>query len=156
MECLIGITGSIGTSHLYYHLRMYLIRVTFIVGRVTMGSDVYFLVFIIESHLQSYSCSTNINYLWNIGFFIFSILGIQIVSGILLSLHYTSDINYSYYSIILIIREVYYGWYLHYIHSSGVSLIFSSISFHIGRGLYVSSFVFNSNLWLSGVVLFLF
>ena len=90
------------------------------------------------------------------GFLLFLIIVFQIVSGILLALYYISDINYSYYSVMYIIREVYYGWCLRYIHSNGASFIFGIMYFHIGRGLYVSSYVYNTNLWLSGIVLFIF
>jgi len=110
----------------------------------------------IRSHLQTYPCPNNINYLWNMGFLLFLTIAFQIVSGMLLALHYTSDINHSYYSVIYIIQEVYYGWYLRYMHSSGASFVFGIMYFHISRGLYVSSYVYNTNLWLSGVVLFIF
>jgi len=79
----------------------------------------------------------------------------QIISGILLATQYTSDINHSYYSVQYLGREVYYGWCLHYLHSSGVSFIFGLILHHIGRGLYVSSYQFRTSLWLSGIALFL-
>lgn len=108
------------------------------------------------SHLQTYSCPNNINYLWNMGFLLFLTIVFQIVSGILLALYYVSDINYSSYSVMYIIREVYYGWCLRYIHSSGASFTFGVMYFHIGRGLYVNSSIYNTNLWLSGIVLFIF
>ena len=79
----------------------------------------------------------------------------QLLCGILLATQYTSDINHSYYSVQYLGREVYYGWYGHYLHSSGVSFIFGSLAFHITRGLYVSSYLFRTSLWLSGIALFL-
>jgi len=81
-------------------------------------------LFLIKSHLQSYPCPNNINYLWNIGFLLGISIVIQLITGILLSLHYTPHIHYSYYSIMYIIREVYYGWSLRYIHSNGASFLF--------------------------------
>jgi len=63
----------------------------------------------VQSHLCSYTCIIVFNIYWNSGFIIFMLIVLQIVSGIFLSLHYTSDINYAYYSVILIIREVNYG-----------------------------------------------
>ena len=71
--------------------------------------------------------------------------------GILLALHYTPDINYSYYSII---REVYYGWSLRYIHSNGASFLFTVLFIHIGRGLYYGSYYYTSNVWFSGIFIF--
>jgi ubiquinol-cytochrome c reductase cytochrome b subunit len=90
------------------------------------------------------------------GFLLFLTIGLQIVSGVLLALHYTSDINHSYYSVMHIIRDIYYGWCLRYMHSSGASFVLGITYLHIGRGLYVSSYMYNTNLWLSGVVLFVF
>lgn len=89
------------------------------------------------------------------GFLLFLVVLVQIITGILLALQYTSDINHSYYSVQYLVREVYYGWCLHYMHSSGASFVFGLLTFHIGRGLYVSSYLFRTSLWLSGVVLFL-
>ena len=48
-----------------------------------------------------------------------------------------------------IIREVYYGWSLRYIHSNGASFLFIVLFIHIGRGLYYGSYYYNSNSWQS-------
>ena len=93
-------------------------------------------LFLIKSHLQSYPCPNNINTFWNIGFLLGISIVMQLITGILLSLHYTPHINYSYYSIMYIIRDVYYGWSLRYIHSNGASFLFTVLFIHIGRGLY--------------------
>ena len=69
----------------------------------------------------------------------------------LLALHYTSDISHSYSSIIHIIQDISYGWYLHYLHSIGASIILVVMYLHIGRSLYIGSFMYNANLWLSGL-----
>merc|ERR1712216_1037390 len=49
---------------------------------------------------------------------------LQIVTGVFLALHYTSDLNSAYFSLFFLIREVYYGWCLRYFHSSGASFGF--------------------------------
>ena len=109
-------------------------------------------LFIIKSHLQSYPCPININCFWNAGFLLVISIVLQLITGILLALHYTPDINYSYYSII---REVYYGWSLRYIHSNGASFLFTVLFIHIGRGLYYGSYYYTSNVWFSGIFIFL-
>merc|ERR1711930_31638 len=81
---------------------------------------------------------------------------LQIVTGILLSLHYTSDINGAYFSIFFIIREVFFGWSLRYLHSSGASFVFLFVFLHIGRGMFYGSYFYNPNTWFSGIVLLLF
>jgi len=55
------------------------------------------------------------------GFLLSILISVQIVSGVLLALHYTGDMALSYYSVVSIFREVYYGWSLRYIHSIGAS-----------------------------------
>ena len=52
-----------------------------------------------------------------------------------------------------IIRDVYYGWSLRYIHSNGASFVIVLI--HIGRGLYYGSYYYNSNSWFSGIIIFI-
>ena len=54
-----------------------------------------------------------------------------------------------------IIREVYYGWSLRYIHSNGASFLFIVLFIHIGRGLSYGSYYYNSNSWFSGIIIFI-
>ena len=80
----------------------------------------------------------------------------QLFTGLILSLHYTSDISHSYSSLIHIIQDICFGWYLHYLHSIGSSIILVVMYLHIGRSLYIGSFMYNANLWLSGLCLMIF
>ena len=116
-----------------------------------MRYEAYSSTYKIKSHLQSYPCPININCFWNAGFLLVISIVLQLITGILLALHYTPDINYSYYSII---REVYYGWSLRYIHSNGASFLFTVLFIHIGRGLYYGSYYYTSNVWFSGIFIF--
>merc|ERR1711915_1080377 len=88
-----------------------------------------------KSHLQSYPCPLQINYFWNLGFLLGVAIVLQIITGIFLALHYTSDLNSAYYQIFFLIREVYYGWCLRYFHSSGASFVFLFLFLHLGRAL---------------------
>merc|ERR1712017_65574 len=97
----------------------------------------------------------NINYFWNQGFLLGISIVFQILTGILLALYFTSEIYTAYYSVIHIIREVYYGWCIRYAHSSGASVVFLVLFLHIGRGIYYASYYYNPNTWFSGIVLFL-
>jgi len=103
----------------------------------------------IKSHLLIYTCTYNINNLWNIGFLLTFLVLYQWVWGIYLSLYYFS--YHSFYSILFILREVYYGWTIRYLHSTGASFIFILLIVHIGRGLYYYSVMWCNTLWLSGV-----
>merc|ERR1712124_213785 len=77
---------------------------------------------------------------------------LQIVTGIFLALHYTSDLNSAYFSIFFLIREVYYGWCLRYLHSSGASFVF----LHLARAIFYGSYFYNPNSWFSGIILLFF
>merc|ERR1711959_175296 len=69
-----------------------------------------YFVLLMKSHLQSYPCPLQINFFWNLGFLLAITIILQIVTGIFLGLHYTSDLHSAYFSVFFLIREVYYGW----------------------------------------------
>merc|ERR1712019_167637 len=58
-----------------------------------------------KSHLQSYPCPLQINFFWNLGFLLGIAILIQIVTGIFLALHYTSDLNSAYFSIFILVEH---------------------------------------------------
>ncbi|NP_050079.1 cytochrome b (mitochondrion) [Dictyostelium discoideum] len=98
----------------------------------------------------------NISYLWNFGFFSLICLIIQLVSGILLAMHYSAHVDLAFNSIERLVREVDYGWLLRYIHANGASFFFIVVYIHMLRGLYFGSYQKpNAMLWVSGVVIFL-
>ena len=80
---------------------------------------------------------------------------LQILTGILLGLHYCSNINYAYFSVIFLIREVNFGWSFRYMHSSGASFLFL-IYLHLSRALYYGSYFYIPKTWFSGMFLFFF
>ena len=80
-----------------------------------------------KSHLQSYPCPLHLNSFWNLGFLLGITIILQIITGIFLGLHYTSDLNSAYSSIFFFIREIYYGWCLRYLHSSRIKVGSSSV-----------------------------
>ena len=89
-----------------------------------IGRMKLYFVLLIKSHLQSYPCPLQINSFWNLGFLLGITIILQIITGIFLGLHYTSDLNSAYSSLFFFIREIYYGWCLRYLHSSGASFVF--------------------------------
>ena len=114
---------------------------------------VYF-VLLMKSHLQSYPCPLQINSFWNLGFLLGITIILQIITGIFLGLHYTSDLNSAYSSIFFFIREIYYGWCLRYLHSCGASFVFLFLFLHLGRAISYGSYFYNANTWFSGILLF--
>ena len=101
-----------------------------------------------KSHLQSYPCPLQINSFWNLGFLLGITIILQIITGIFLGLHYTSDLNSAYSSVFFFIREIYYGWCLRYLHSSGASFVFLFLFLHLGRAISYGSGSYI--LWLFG------
>merc|ERR1712190_199461 len=124
-------------------------------GDLSFGSWKLYFVLLMKSHLQSYPCPLQINFFWNLGFFLGVAIIIQIITGIFLALHYTSDLNSAYFSLFFLIREVYYGWCLRYFHSSGASFVFLFHILHLGRAMFYGSNFYNPNTWFSGILLFL-
>lgn len=103
-----------------------------------------------------YPTPSNLTYLWNFGVFALVALIIQIVTGLILVMHYTPHIDYAFSSCEHIMRDVNYGWLLRYIHANGASIFFIVVYAHIFRGPIYGSYLFNrSLLWCSGVVILL-
>merc|ERR1712164_181154 len=116
----------------------------------------FYFLFLMKSHLQSYPCPLQINFFWNLGFLLAVAIILQIVTGIFLGLHYTSDLSSAYFSIFFLIREIYYGWSLRYFHSSGASFVFLFLFQHLGRAIFYGSYFYNPNTWFSGILLLFF
>nr|APF47558.1 cytochrome b [Hygroplitis sinica] len=96
----------------------------------------------------------NISILWNFGSLLGLCLIIQIITGLFLSMHYASNINYSFYSIIHIMKDVNYGWLIRLMHMNGASFFFICIYLHVGRGLYYGSYKL-LKVWIIGVLILL-
>merc|ERR1712146_95711 len=90
------------------------------------------------------------------GFLLGVAIMLQIITGIFLALHYTSDLNSAYCSVFFLIREIYYGWCLRYFHSSGASFVFLFLFLHLGRAIFYGSYFYNPNTWFSGILLLFF
>jgi quinol-cytochrome oxidoreductase complex cytochrome b subunit len=67
-------------------------------------------------------------------------LGIQIITGILLAMHYTAHVDLAFLSVEHIMRDVNGGWLIRYCHANGASMFFIVVFIHVGRGLYYGSY----------------
>nr|WNH23928.1 cytochrome b [Stellifer lanceolatus] len=97
---------------------------------------------------------SNISAWWNFGSLLGLCLIAQIVTGLFLAMHYTSDISMAFSSVAHICRDVNYGWLIRNLHANGASFFFICLYLHIGRGLYYGSYLYMET-WNIGVVLFL-
>nr|BBB04441.1 cytochrome b [Ratabulus megacephalus]BBM90029.1 cytochrome b [Ratabulus megacephalus] len=91
---------------------------------------------------------------WNFGSLLALCLIIQILTGLFLSMHYTSDIDTAFSSVAHICRDVNYGWLIRNLHANGASFFFICLYAHIGRGLYYGSYLYKET-WNIGVILLL-
>nr|AAX14583.1 cytochrome b [Sphaerichthys vaillanti] len=91
---------------------------------------------------------------WNFGSLLGLCLVTQIITGLFLAMHYTSDITMAFSSVTHICRDVNYGWLIRNMHANGASFFFICIYLHIGRGLYYGSFMYKET-WNIGVILLL-
>nr|AHY87893.1 cytochrome b [Dicaeum minullum] len=109
---------------------------------------------IINDALIDLPTPSNISTWWNFG----SILGIclvtQIITGLLLAMHYTADTSLAFSSVSHICRNVQFGWLIRNLHANGASFFFICIYLHIGRGLYYGSYLYKET-WNIGVILLL-
>nr|ABD14886.1 cytochrome b [Aphanius vladykovi] len=96
----------------------------------------------------------NISVWWNFGSLLGLCLIAQILTGLFLAMHYTSDISMAFSSVAHICRDVNYGWLIRNMHANGASFLFICIYLHIGRGLYYGSYLYKET-WNVGVVLLL-
>lgn len=117
-----------------------------------IGSRTHPVKATIERTLVNLPTPTSISYIWNWGSILGINLGIQIITGILLSSHYNSRVNLAFERISHITREVNYGYIMRFIHINGARIFFILVFIHISRGINQSSFKFTST-WLSGVTI---
>jgi ubiquinol-cytochrome c reductase cytochrome b subunit len=111
---------------------------------------------ILENHLINYPAPTSLYYAWGIGSLLGLLLAIQVVTGVLLAMHYTPHIDEAFSSVERIMREIQGGWFLRYMHANGSSLLFILLYLHIARGLYFASYRKPKQwVWCSGVILFI-
>ncbi|WP_299472783.1 cytochrome b/b6 [uncultured Roseibium sp.] len=98
----------------------------------------------------------NLNYWWTFGGILFFVLIAQILTGIVLVMHYTPSTGAAFDSVEHIMRDVNFGWMLRYLHSNGASMFFIAVYIHIFRGLYYGSYKAPREIsWILGVIIFL-
>nr|BAD12285.1 cytochrome b [Elops hawaiensis]BAD12376.1 cytochrome b [Elops saurus] len=112
------------------------------------------LLKIANSALVDLPAPSNISAWWNFGSLLGLCLASQIVTGLFLAMHYTSDISTAFSSVAHICRDVNFGWLIRNLHANGASFFFVCIYLHIGRGLYYGSYLYKET-WNIGVVLLL-
>nr|AGA80861.1 cytochrome b [Orthogonys chloricterus] len=109
---------------------------------------------IINNALIDLPTPSNISTWWNFGSLLGLCLITQIITGLLLAMHYTADTNLAFSSVAHMCRDVQFGWLIRNLHANGASFFFICIYLHIGRGIYYGSYL-NKETWNIGVILLL-
>nr|AGY31042.1 cytochrome b [Heterandria formosa]AGY31043.1 cytochrome b [Heterandria formosa]AGY31048.1 cytochrome b [Heterandria formosa]AGY31049.1 cytochrome b [Heterandria formosa]AGY31066.1 cytochrome b [Heterandria formosa] len=112
------------------------------------------LLKIANNALVDLPAPVNISAWWNFGSLLGLCLIAQILTGLFLAMHYTSDISTAFSSVAHICRDVNYGWLIRNMHANGASFFFICIYLHIGRGLYYGSYLYKET-WNIGIILLL-
>lgn len=103
-----------------------------------------------------YPVPRNLNYFWNFGVLAGFCLMLQIVTGVILAMHYAANSAVAFGSTEHIMRDVNWGWLMRYAHANGASAFFVVVYTHIFRGFYYSSYKAPREMvWLLGVAIFL-
>jgi len=112
------------------------------------------LLRLLNSYLIDSPEPANISYLWNFGSLLATCLGIQILTGAFLAMHYTPHVDFAFNSVEHIMRDVNNGWIIRYTHANVASFFFIFVYMHIAKGLYYGSYK-NPRvlLWSIGVII---
>jgi ubiquinol-cytochrome c reductase cytochrome b subunit len=105
---------------------------------------------------KGYPVPRNLNHFWNFGVLAGLALTLQLITGIVLAMHYNSNADTAFASVEHIMRDVNGGWFLRYLHANGASFFFLVTYIHIFRGLYYGSYKAPREMvWMLGLVIFL-
>jgi ubiquinol-cytochrome c reductase cytochrome b/c1 subunit len=111
---------------------------------------------LIHSSFIAYPTPRNLNYWWTFGGILSFMLGVQIITGIVLTMHYTPQVDLAFKSVEAIMRDVNYGWLLRYVHANGAAMFFLAVYIHMFRGIYYGSYKEPREvLWILGVIIYL-
>ena len=107
------------------------------------------------NHLTEYPTPKNLNYWWTFGAILTFCLVAQIITGIILAMHYVANSGLAFESVEHIMRDVNYGWLIRYFHANGSSMFFLAVYIHIFRSLYYGSHKSPRELiWVIGMIIY--
>nr|YP_010586626.1 cytochrome b [Triaenodes qinglingensis]UZZ44440.1 cytochrome b [Triaenodes qinglingensis] len=110
------------------------------------------IISIINNSLIKLPTPSSISFWWNMGSILGICLMVQIITGLLLTMHYTPHMDLAFFSINHIYRNTNMGWFTRTMHANGASMFFFFMYLHIGRNIYYNSY----NLimaWFSGIII---
>tara|TARA_Y100000590_G_scaffold445921_1_gene578721 strand:- start:1170 stop:2426 length:1257 start_codon:yes stop_codon:yes gene_type:complete len=109
----------------------------------------------LSDHLKEYPTPKNLNYWWTFGGILTFCLFAQIITGVVLAMHYVAHSDLAFASVEHIMRDVNYGWLLRYFHANGASMFFLAVYIHIFRALYYGSYKSPREvIWIIGMIIY--
>ncbi len=110
----------------------------------------------VKAHLTEYYAPKNFNFWYFFGALAMMVLVMQILTGIFLTMHYKPSAAEAFASVEYIMRDVFGGNIIRYMHSTGASMFFLVVYLHMFRGIIYGSYRAPRELiWLFGVGIFL-
>ncbi len=98
----------------------------------------------------------NLNYWYAFGAILSLCLIAQIITGVILAMHYVPNVNMAFDSVQRIKRDVPFGWLLQPMHAVGASMFFFAVYVHMFRGLFYGSYKAPRELlWIIGCLIYL-
>ena len=111
---------------------------------------------LVKGHALDFPTPKNLNYFWTFGGILAVMLVVQILTGVVLVMHYTPHVDHAFQSVEHIMRDVNSGWLIRYMHMNGASMFFIAVYIHIFRGMYYGSYKAPREvLWMIGVLIYL-
>ena len=108
-----------------------------------------------NEHLAEYYTPRNFNFWYFFGGLAVLMLGMQLITGIFLTMHFKPDAANAFASVEYIMRDVEWGWLIRYLHSTGASAFFVIIYLHMYRALLYGSYKGPRELlWIMGMILY--
>lgn len=135
-----------------YFIRMYM---TYVVNKHVVNGKKRPFSDLLANHLFYYPTPSHLNYNWSFGSLVGLFFALQIVTGIVLAMHYTPHIDNAFNSVEHIMTNVNGGYLFRYFHANGASAVFILMYLHIARNLYYQSYLTRRMLWHTGLVIFL-
>jgi ubiquinol-cytochrome c reductase cytochrome b subunit len=108
-----------------------------------------------NEHLAEYYTPRNFNFWYFFGGLAVLMLGMQLLTGIFLTMYYKPDAAEAFASVEYIMRDIEWGWLIRYLHSTGASAFFVIIYLHMFRALLYGSYKGPREfLWILGMLLY--
>ena len=108
-----------------------------------------------EEHVSKYYTPKNFNFWYYFGSLLLLVMILQIVAGIVLTMHYKPDSSLAFASVEYIMRDVPAGWFIRYLHSVGASMLFLAVYLHMFRAMLYGSYKGPRELiWILGMIIY--